>query len=120
VATRDLFSEDEFERPGGFPESNRAELIRYVTLVPADEMFVSTSRGRSNVLGAAAQLGTLPWQGSLMTGRPRLWPRWPGCLICSGSRSAGWMAMPSSVPRGELRDEGSSHRVSPGLVPACP
>jgi len=63
VATRDVFSEDEFERFRGFPEINRAELIRYFTLAPADEMFVRKFRGQTNVLGAAVQLCTLPWLG---------------------------------------------------------
>ncbi len=47
----------------GFPESNRAELIRYFTLTPTDEAFVRRFRGRRNVLGAAVQLCTLPWLG---------------------------------------------------------
>jgi TnpA family transposase len=63
VATRDVFSEDELAQLRGFPEPARAELIRYFTLVPADEAFVRKFRGRDNVLGAAVQLCTLPWLG---------------------------------------------------------
>ena len=51
------------EQLRGFPEINRAELIRYFTLTPADEMFVRKFRGQGNVLGAAVQLCTLPWLG---------------------------------------------------------
>ncbi len=62
MATRDVFSEDELAQLRGFPEPARAELIRYFTLVPADEAFVRKFRGRDNVLGAAVQLCTLPYQ----------------------------------------------------------
>jgi len=34
----------------GFPESARAELIRYFTLAPADKAFVRKFRGRDNVM----------------------------------------------------------------------
>jgi Domain of unknown function (DUF4158) len=51
------------EQLRGFPEINRAELIRYFTLTPADEMFVRKFRGLGNVLGAAVQLCTLSWLG---------------------------------------------------------
>jgi TnpA family transposase len=63
VATRDVFSEEEFAQLRGFPEINHAELIRYFTLTPADEMFVRRFRGQGKVLGAAVQLCTLPWLG---------------------------------------------------------
>lgn len=59
MATRDAFSDEELEQLRGFPEINRAELIRYFTLTPADEMFVRKFRGPGNVLGAAVQLCTL-------------------------------------------------------------
>jgi hypothetical protein len=63
VATRDVFSEDELAQLRGFPEPARAELIRYFTLAPADELFVRKFRGRENVMGVAVQLCTLPWLG---------------------------------------------------------
>ncbi|HET6751579.1 MAG TPA: DUF4158 domain-containing protein, partial [Actinomycetes bacterium] len=63
MATRDVFSAEELEQLRCFPEVNRAELIRYFTLAPADEAFVRKFRGQSNVLGAAVQLCTLPWLG---------------------------------------------------------
>ncbi|MGC4857132.1 DUF4158 domain-containing protein [Micromonospora sp. DT4] len=47
----------------GFPEINRAELIRYFTLTGADEAFVRQFRTGRNVLGVAVQLCTLPWLG---------------------------------------------------------
>ena len=63
MATRDAFSDEELEQLRWFPEINRAELIRYFTLTPADEMFVRKFRGPGNVLGAAVQLCTLSWLG---------------------------------------------------------
>jgi len=57
------FSEEELGQLRGFPEINRAELIRYFTLTAADEMFARKFRGPGNVLGAAVQLCTLPWLG---------------------------------------------------------
>lgn len=63
MATRDVFSEEELGQLRGFPEIIQAELIRYFTLTPADEMFVRKFRGSGNVLGAAVQLCTLPWLG---------------------------------------------------------
>jgi hypothetical protein len=63
VATREVFSEEELAQLRGFPEISRADLIRYFTLAPADEVFVRTFRGPANVLGAAVQLCTLPWLG---------------------------------------------------------
>ena len=63
MATRDVFSDDELAQLRGFPEPARAELIRYFTLGSADEAFVRKFRGQDNVMGVAAQLGTLPWLG---------------------------------------------------------
>jgi hypothetical protein len=63
VATRDVFSEEESVQLRSFPEISRAELIRYFTLAPADEVFVRRFRGSANVLGASVQLCTLPWLG---------------------------------------------------------
>jgi hypothetical protein len=63
VATRDVFSAEELEQLRRFPDIDRAELIRYFTLTPADEAFVRQFRGQGNVFGAAVQLCTLPWLG---------------------------------------------------------
>lgn len=63
MATRDVFSAEELARLRGFAEITRAELIRYVTLTPADEMFLRKFHGRRNTLGASVQLCTLPWLG---------------------------------------------------------
>ena len=63
MATRDVFSDVELEQLRGFPEINRAELIRHFTLTGADEAFVRKFRGEGNVLGAAVQLCALPWLG---------------------------------------------------------
>ena len=56
MVTRDVFSEDELAQLRGFPGPARAELIRYFTLAPADELFVRKFRRRENVMGAAVQL----------------------------------------------------------------
>ena len=71
VATRDVFSAEELARLRGFGEITRAELIRYFTLTPADEVFLRKFHGRGNVLGASMQLCTLPWLGSCLTRWPR-------------------------------------------------
>ena len=71
MATRDVFSEDELAQLRGFPEPARAELIRYFTLAAGDEAFVRQFRGRANVLGAAVQLCTLPWQPACGSRHPR-------------------------------------------------
>jgi hypothetical protein len=63
VATRDVFSEMELGQLRGFPEIDRADLIRHFTLSEADEAFVGKFRGPANVLGAAVQLCALPWLG---------------------------------------------------------
>lgn len=63
MATRDVFSDEELAQLRGFPEINRAELIRYFTLTGADEAFVRRFRGQGNTLGAAVQLCALPWLG---------------------------------------------------------
>ncbi|MFG1869659.1 Tn3 family transposase [Micromonospora arborensis] len=63
MATQDVFSAEELARLRGFPEINRAELIRYFTLTGADEAFVRQFRTGRNVLGVAVQLCTLPWLG---------------------------------------------------------
>jgi len=68
VATRDVFSEQELARLRGFPEITRAELIRYLTLISAEEEFLGKFLGLRNVLGAGVQLCVLPSLG--WAGRP--------------------------------------------------
>lgn len=63
MATRDVSSDEELQRLRGFPDINRAELTRYLTLTGADEAFVGKFRGQPNVLGVAGQLCVLPWLG---------------------------------------------------------
>ena len=58
-----MFSAEELARLRGFPEINRAELIRYFTLTGADEAFVRQCRTGRNVLGVAARLCSPPWLG---------------------------------------------------------
>ena len=62
VATQ-VFSEAELERLRGSPELDRNELIRFLTVTPSDEVFVSSHRGSANHLGVAVQLCALPWLG---------------------------------------------------------
>lgn len=82
MATRDVLSDEELTQLRGFPEINRAELIRFFTLASADVMFLRKFRGRANVLGAAVQLCTLPWLGFV--------PEWPCSRIDrSGSTRSG-------------------------------
>jgi hypothetical protein len=57
VATQDVFSAEELARLRGFPEINRADLIRYFTLTGADEAFVSQFRTGRNALAATAAIG---------------------------------------------------------------
>jgi uncharacterized protein DUF4158 len=64
VATR-VFSDEDLERLRSFPEITREELIRFFTMTPADVEFIDPGRGRgrSDRLGLAVQLCTLPWLG---------------------------------------------------------
>jgi TnpA family transposase len=62
MATR-VFSEEELDRLRRFPEISWDELIRFITLTDADELFARSHRGPANVLGVAVQLCTLPWLG---------------------------------------------------------
>jgi hypothetical protein len=62
MATR-VFSEEELDWLRRFPEISREELIRFVTLTDADELFARSHRGPANVFGVAVQLCTLPWLG---------------------------------------------------------
>ncbi|WP_432584436.1 DUF4158 domain-containing protein [Streptomyces sp. HD1123-B1] len=48
MATQDVFSAEELARLRGFPEIDRAELIRYFTLTGADEAFVRQFRTGRN------------------------------------------------------------------------
>jgi hypothetical protein len=105
VATRDVFSEDELAQLRRFPEPARAELIRYFTLAPADEVFARKFRGRDNVLGAAVQLCTLPWLGVR-----------PGRRVRRSGRRGG-AAVGEAVPW-LLRSEGTSHDVADGQAGA--
>jgi tRNA(Met) C34 N-acetyltransferase TmcA len=60
VATR-VFAEEELQRLRGFPEISREELFRF-TLTPADAALVAPrGRGRTDRLGMAVVLCTLPW-----------------------------------------------------------
>jgi hypothetical protein len=96
VATRDVFSEEERAQLRGFPEVNRAELIRYFTLTPADESFVRKFRGQCNVLGAAVQLCALPWLGFV----PDDVPSAPAAAVARLSERLG-------IAMGELRGYGT-------------
>jgi hypothetical protein len=117
MATREVFSADELAQLRGFPESARAELIRYFTLTPADEAFVRKFRGRENVLGVAVQLCTLPWLGFV----PDDVPAAPAAAVARlserlASRSASCAAMgraarpapvTSGTPRGAPDRQGA-------------
>lgn len=52
MATR-VFSDEELEALRSFPTIGKDELIRYLTLTPADEAFLRKFRWAQNVLGAA-------------------------------------------------------------------
>jgi hypothetical protein len=95
VATRNVFSDGELEQLRGFPEINRAELIRYFTLTPADETFVRKFRGQGNVLGAAVQLCTLPWLGFV-----------PDEVSSAPPTAVARLAERLGIPVGVLRDYG--------------
>nr|WP_232344513.1 DUF4158 domain-containing protein [Actinoplanes awajinensis] len=93
MATQDVFAAEELARLRGFPEINRAELVRYFTLTDADEAFVRQFRTGRNVLGVAVQLCTLPWLGFVPdeviggAGRNSSGSRWVSCAgTASGSR----------------------------------
>lgn len=91
-----MFSAEELEQLRRFPEVDRAELIRYFTLTPADEAFVRQFRGQGNVLGAAVQLCTLPWLGFV----PDDVPEAPPAAVARLSQRLG-------IPVGELRSYGA-------------
>jgi uncharacterized protein DUF4158 len=60
-----VLAEEELERLRRFPEISRDELFRFFTLSAADLAFVDPGRGRgrSDRLGLAVTLCTLPWLG---------------------------------------------------------
>ena len=86
MATRDVFSAEELARLRGFGEITRAELIRYFTLTPADEVFLRKFHGRGNVLGASVQLCTLPWLGFV----PDEVAKAPPAAVRPAGRQAGY------------------------------
>lgn len=100
MATRDVFLDEELARLRGFPEISRAELIRYFTLMPADEAFVRKVRGRGNVLGAGMQLCALPWLGFV----PDEVGAAPAAAVARLSERLG-------IPVGELRGYGEREQT---------
>ncbi len=103
MATRDVFSEDELAQLRGFPEPARAELIRYLTLAPADEAFVRKFRGQDNVMGVAVQLCTLPWLGLV----PDDVAAAPAAVVARLSEKLG-------IPVGALRGYGAREQTRTG------
>jgi hypothetical protein len=95
-----VFSEDELAQLRGFPEPARAELIRYFTLAPADELFVRKFRGRENVMGAAVQLCTLPWLGYV-----------PDDVTAAPAAAVARLSEKLGIPVGELRRYGTREQT---------
>src|ERR1700730_10547327 len=60
-----MFAEDQLERLRTFPGISRDDLIRYLTLMPADVAFLDSGRGRgpADRRGLAVAPATLPWLG---------------------------------------------------------
>ncbi|MCN0150779.1 Tn3 family transposase [Salinispora arenicola] len=100
MATQDVFSAEELSRLRGFPEINRAELVRYFTLTGADETFVRRFRMGRNVLGVAVQLCTLPWLGFV----PDEVPTAPAAVVGRLSQQLG-------IAMGELRGYGEREQT---------
>ncbi len=100
MATRDVFSEDELAQLRGFPEPARAELIRYFTVAPADELFVRKFRGRENVMGVAVQLCTLPWLGYV-----------PDDVKAAPAVAVARLSEKLGIPVGELRRYGAREQT---------
>ena len=100
MATRDVFSEDELAQLRGFPEPARAELIRYFTLAPPDELFVRKFRGRENVMGTAVQLCTLPWLGYV-----------PDDVKAAPAAAVARLSEKLGIPVGELRRYGAREQT---------
>jgi hypothetical protein len=91
-----VFSEEELAQLRGFPEINRAELIRYFTLTSTDEAFLRKFRTGRNVLGAAVQLCTLPWLGFV-----------PDEVPSAPADAVGRLSQRLAVAMGELRGYGA-------------
>jgi hypothetical protein len=51
-----MFAEDQLERLRTFPDPGRDDLIRYVTLTPADVASLDPSRGRGRLTGSGLPL----------------------------------------------------------------
>jgi len=103
VATQDVFSAEELARLRGFPEINRAELIRYFTLTGADEAFVRQFRTGRNVLGVAVQLCTLPWLGFV-----------PDEVALAPDAAVGRLSQRLGIAIGELRGYGEREQTRTG------
>jgi len=100
VATQDVFSAEELARLRGFPEINRAELIRYFTLTGADEAFVRQFRTGRNVLGVAVQLCSLPWLGFV-----------PDEVSLAPDAVVGRLSQRLGIAMGELRGYGEREQT---------
>lgn len=100
MATRDVFSGEEQAQLRGFPEIDRAELIRHFTLTGADEAFVRRFRTSRNVLAAAVQLCTLPWLGFV-----------PDDVPAAPAAAVGRLSQRLGVPMGELRGYGDREQT---------
>jgi hypothetical protein len=100
VATQDVFSDEELAQLRDFPEINRAELIRYLTLTGADEAFVRRFRTGRNVLGVAVQLCTLPWLGFV-----------PDELAAAPAAVVGQLSQRLGIAMGELRGHGEREQT---------
>jgi hypothetical protein len=100
VATQDVFSAEELARLRGFPEINRAELIRYFTLTGADEAFVRQFRTGRNVLGVAVQLCTLAWLGFV-----------PDEVALAPDAAVGRLSQRLGIAMGELRGYGEREQT---------
>lgn len=93
-------SAEELARLRGFPEINRAELIRYFTLTGADEAFVRQFRTGRNVLGVAVQLCTLPWLGFV-----------PDEVALAPDAVVGRLSQRLGIAMGELRGYGEREQT---------
>ncbi|MFY1615451.1 Tn3 family transposase [Micromonospora sp. WMMD736] len=103
MATQDVFSAEDLARLRGFPEINRAELIRYFTLTGADEAFVRQFRTGRNVLGVAVQLCTLPWLGFV-----------PDDVAAAPAAVVGRLSQWLGIAMGELRGYGEREQTRTG------
>ena len=103
MATQDVFSAEELARLRGFPEINRAELIRYFTLTGADEAFVRQFRTGRNVLGVAVQLCSLPWLGFV-----------PDEVALAPDAVVGRLSQRLGIAMGELRGYGEREQTRTG------